>query len=62
MIQEMHQLFDSLNNLKAVKTDSLALINALIATTNNRSISIQSINGEDSLFENRNGGDSLTRF
>ncbi|WP_375580410.1 hypothetical protein ABWH96_05070 [Marivirga tractuosa] len=55
-------LADSLNNLKVVKTDSLALINALITTTNNGSISIQSINGETNLFENRNGGDSLTRF
>ncbi|HET8859745.1 hypothetical protein [Marivirga sp.] len=53
---------DSLNNLKAIKSDSLALINALIRTTNEGSISIESINGETNLFQNRNGGDSLTRF
>lgn len=53
---------DSLNNLKAVKSDSLALINALINTTNSKTISIESINGETNLFENQNGGDSLSKF
>ena len=53
---------DSLNNLKAVKSDSLALINALIKTTKEKTISIESINGETNLFENRNGGDSLSKF
>ncbi|MGJ3234639.1 hypothetical protein [Marivirga sp.] len=53
---------DSLNNLKEVKSDSLALINALIKTTKEKTISIESINGETNLFENRNGGDSLSKF
>lgn len=53
---------DSLNNLKEIKSDSLALINALIKTTNEKSISIASINGVTNLFENRNGGDSLRKF
>jgi anion-transporting ArsA/GET3 family ATPase len=53
---------DSLNNLKAVKSDSLALINALIKITNEKTISIESINGKTNLFENRNGGDSLSKF
>ncbi len=53
---------DSLNNLREIKADSLALINALIKTTNEKTISIASINGETNLFENRNGGDSLKRF
>lgn len=53
---------DSLNNLKEIKTDSLTLINALIATVNEKTISIESINDETNLFENRNGGDSLRRF
>jgi hypothetical protein len=55
-------IVDSLNNLKTIKTDSLALINALIKITNNKTISIESINGETNLFENENGGDSLKRF
>lgn len=53
---------DSLNTLRAVKTDSLSFINALIRTTNDGTISIASINGESNLFENRQGGDSLSRF
>jgi hypothetical protein len=53
---------DSLNNLREIKSDSLALINALIKTTNEKTISIESINGKTDLFENRNGGDSLSRF
>lgn len=53
---------DSLNNLRDIKSDSLALINALIKTTNEKTISIASINGKTNLFENRNGGDSLKRF
>ncbi|WP_296622854.1 hypothetical protein [Marivirga sp.] len=53
---------DSLNSLKAIKTDSLAFINALIKTTNNKTISIESINGKTNLFENQNGGDSLRKF
>ncbi|ADR22877.1 hypothetical protein MATR_32740 [Marivirga tractuosa] len=53
---------DSLNNLRAIKADSLALINALITTTKEKTISIASINGESNLFENRNGGDSLKKF
>lgn len=53
---------DSLNNLRAIKADSLALINALIKTTNDKLISIASINGKTNLFENRNGGDSLKKF
>lgn len=53
---------DSLNNIKAVKTDSLNLINGLISITNSRLISIESINGQTNLFKNRNDGDSLTKF
>ncbi len=53
---------DSLNNLRAIKADSLALINALIKTTTDKLISIASINGKSNLFENRNGGDSLKKF
>ncbi|WKK76031.1 hypothetical protein QYS49_00890 [Marivirga salinae] len=53
---------DSLNNLKEIKGDSLTLINAIIKTTNNKIISIASINGETNLFENKNGGDSLRKF
>ncbi|WP_340153865.1 hypothetical protein [uncultured Marivirga sp.] len=53
---------DSLNNLRTLKSDSLALINALITTTNDKTISIESINGKTNLFENVRGGDSLNRF
>ncbi len=53
---------DSLNNLRKIKADSLALINALIKTTNDKLISIASINGKTNLFENKNGGDSLKKF
>jgi hypothetical protein len=53
---------DSLNNLRKTKSDSLALIDGLIKITNKRTISIESINGETNLFENKNGGDSLSRF
>lgn len=53
---------DSLNNLRKIKADSLALINALIKTTNDKLISIAFINGKTNLFENRNGGDSLRKF
>jgi hypothetical protein len=53
---------DSLNNLRKVKSDSLALTNALISTVNEKVISIESINERTNLFENRNGGDSLSRF
>lgn len=53
---------DSLNTIKAVKTDSLNLINGLIAITNSRLISIESVNGQIDLFKNKNDGDSLTKF
>lgn len=53
---------DSLNNLRTIKTDSLAVVNAIIQTVNNKLISIESINGETNLFENSNGGDSLRNF
>ncbi|MGM0581118.1 MAG: hypothetical protein ACQETL_10590 [Bacteroidota bacterium] len=53
---------DSLNNLREIKADSLALINAIIKTTNEKLISIESINGKTNLFENSNGGDSLKTF
>jgi len=55
-------IVDSLNNLRTIKADSLALIQALIKTTNEGTISIESINEETNLFENGNGGDSLSRF
>ncbi|SMG47362.1 hypothetical protein SAMN05661096_03378 [Marivirga sericea] len=53
---------DSLNNLRNTKTDSLAIINGLITITNSGTISIESINGTTNLFENKNGGDSLSSF
>jgi len=55
-------IVDSLNNLKTIKSDSLASINALIKTTNQKKISIESINGETELFKNNLGGDSLSKF
>ncbi|MBK6263562.1 hypothetical protein JKA74_00830 [Marivirga sp. S37H4] len=55
-------IIDSLNSEKTASQQSLTYIKNLITTTKNRLISIHSINGEEGLFINQNGGDSLTRF